>query len=89
MKDKTTKWLVIGAVISMVIMIVGYFLWTNLVPIQDINSYSPQELRDVQEELAINYPLGSFLLNLGFVGFSSTLLALVVRQILSFIKKKQ
>jgi hypothetical protein len=28
-------------------------------------------------------------LNLGFVGFSSTLLALVVRKLLAFIKKKQ
>jgi|GEM_PF-533906 len=89
MKDRTTKWLVIGVVVSAVMMIIGYFLWTNLVPVQDVSSFSPQELREVQKEMAINYPLGSFLLNLGFVGFSSTLLALVVRQILSFIKKKQ
>lgn len=88
MKDKTTKWLVIGIVVSAVIMIVGYFLWTNLVPLQDIESYSPQELRDVQMELAINYPLGSFLLNLGFLGFSSSLLGLVLKQIISFVKKK-
>lgn len=89
MKDKTTKWLISGVVISAIMMIIGYFLWTNLVPLQDINSYSPQELRDIQKELAINYPLGSLLLNLGFVGFSSTLLALVVRKLLAFIKKKQ
>lgn len=88
MIDKTTKWLVIGIVVSAVIMIVGYFLWTNLVPLQDIESYSPQELRDVQMELAINYPLGSFLLNLGFLGFSSSLLGLVLKQIISFVKKK-
>ncbi|MER2064198.1 MAG: hypothetical protein ABS873_06065 [Alkalibacterium sp.] len=89
MKDRTTKWLVIGAVVSAVMMIAGYFLWTNLVPLQDASSYSPQELREIQKELAINYPLGSFLLNLGFVGFSSTLLALVLKHLLSFIKKKQ
>lgn len=89
MKDKTTKWLISGVVISAIMMIIGYFLWTNLVPLQDINSYSPQELRDIQKERAINYPLGSLLLNLGFVGFSSTLLALVVRKLLAFIKKKQ
>ncbi|GEK89392.1 hypothetical protein SAMN04488100_1282 [Alkalibacterium putridalgicola] len=89
MRDKITNWLIIGIIVSVVMMIVGYFLWTNLVPLQDINSYSPQELRDIQKELAINYPLGSLLLNLGFVGFSSTLLALVVRKLLAFIKKKQ
>jgi len=89
MKDRTTKWLVIGAVVSAVMMIIGYFLWTNLVPVQDVSSFSPQELREVQKEMAINYPLGSFLLNLGFVGFSSALLALVIRQLLSFIKGEQ
>ncbi|SFC17090.1 hypothetical protein SAMN04488102_103295 [Alkalibacterium subtropicum] len=89
MKDRTTKWLVAGAVVSAVVMIIGYFLWTNLAPLQDINSYSPQELRNVQKEQAINYPLGSLLMNLGFVGFSSSLLALVVRQLLAFLKKKE
>ncbi|OJF93745.1 hypothetical protein [Alkalibacterium sp. 20] len=89
MKDKTNKWLVRGLIISAVVMIVGFFLWTNLVPLQDVGTYSPQELRDVQKELAINYPLGSFLMNLGFLGFSSTLLALVLRQIIVFIKKRE
>ncbi|WP_368645994.1 hypothetical protein AB4027_03535 [Alkalibacterium putridalgicola] len=89
MRDKITNWLIIGIIVSVVMMIVGYFLWTNLMPIDNISSYSPQELRDVQKERAINYPLGSLLLNLGFVGFSSTLLALVVRKLLAFIKKKQ
>lgn len=89
MKDKIAKWLVMGAVISAVIMVVGFFLWTNLVPLQDMGSYSPRELREVQKELAINYPLGSFLLNLGFVGFSSSLLGLVLRQVVSYVKKKQ
>lgn len=89
MKDKTTKWLVSVLIVSAVLMIVGFFLWTNLVSLQDINSYSPRELRDIQKELAINYPLGSFLLNLGFLGFSSSLLALVTRQLLSILKKKQ
>ena len=89
MRDKITNWLIIGIIVSVVMMIVGYFLWTNLMPIDNINNYSPQELRDVQKELAINYSLGSLLMNLGFVVFSSTLLALVVRQLLAFIKKKQ
>lgn len=88
MKDKTTKWLVTITAVSAVIMIVGVLLWTNLVPLQDIESYSPQQLREAQMELAINYPLGGFLLNLGFLGFSSSLLGLVMRQILSYIKKK-
>ncbi|WP_423188710.1 hypothetical protein ACO1PF_08945 [Alkalibacterium sp. f15] len=89
MKDKTNKWLVRGLIISAVVMIVGFFLYVNLVPLQDVGTYSPQELRAVHKELAINYPLGSFLLNLGFLGFSSTLLALVLRQIITFIKKKE
>lgn len=88
-KNKTTKWLISIIIVSMVLMVVGFFLWTNLVPLQDIESYSPQELRDVQIELALNYPLGSFLLNLGFLGFSSALLILVVKQITGFIKKKR
>ncbi|GEK91415.1 hypothetical protein [Alkalibacterium kapii] len=88
MKDKTTKWLIIGVIISVVVMIVGFVLWTNLDPVQDVESLSPKELRNIQKDRAIHYPLGSLLLNIGFVGFTFTLLTLVIRQLLSFFKKK-
>ncbi|MDZ7834956.1 MAG: hypothetical protein U5K84_06060 [Alkalibacterium sp.] len=88
-REKTTIILVIGLIVSIIMMGIGFLLWTNLTPIQDIESYSPQELRDIQENMAINFPLGSILLNIGFVGFSTTLLALVLKRIMSLIKKKQ
>lgn len=88
MKDKTAKWLSSGIIISIVIMIVGFILWTNLSPIPGEDSLSPRELRNVQKEMAIHFPLGRLLLNIGFISFSLTLLALVIRQLTSFIKKK-
>lgn len=87
MQNKINKWLIIGVVLSLLMMIVGYFLWTILIPIQDFDTLSSLEVRESQRELAINYPLGAFLMNLGFVGFSSTLLALVVRKILTLLNK--
>lgn len=87
MVNKVNKWLIAGVIISVIMMIVGYFLWTILIPIQDFDTLSSLEIRESQRELALNYPLGAFLMNLGFVAFSSTLLALIVRKVLNLIKK--
>ncbi|MCC5894692.1 MAG: hypothetical protein JJU16_04455 [Alkalibacterium sp.] len=87
MKNKLNRWLVIGLIVSVVVMGIGYVLWANLSPVEDFSALTAVEIRNVQRESAINYPLGDFLLNLGFVGFSSTLLALVSRKIISLIKQ--
>lgn len=51
---------------SIIMIILGYFLWTILLPLPDANMLTSEELRQAQRELAINYPLGRALLYFGF-----------------------
>ena len=45
--------------------IVGLFLQTILIPIQDFDTISKEELKNIQLDLAINYPLGTGMLYVG------------------------
>lgn len=58
--------------ISLVTIIVGFFLWTILIPHQDAQSQTQEELKRAQRMLALNYPLGRFLLYTGFFGLISS-----------------
>jgi len=50
---------------------------------------SDVELLSAQKELALNYPLGRFLLYLGFIGFVPSLGYLVVGKIKDIINKSR
>lgn len=80
MKDKLDKGLILGIVVSILSMIIGYFLWTNLVPIQDFDTLTALEAAQAQKELAINYPVGTFMMNSGFIVFSICLAVYVGRR---------
>ena len=54
--------------ISIVLIIIGYFLWTILFPIQDLHTFTTTEHLTAQKQLALNYILGRFLLYIGFTG---------------------
>ena len=60
------KWLF---AISIIMTIVGYFLQTILIPIQDFDQITKEELKRIQLEVAINYPLGTTLLYFGVFYF--------------------
>lgn len=83
MSNRVNKWLVAGLVISLIMMIVGYFLWAIDVPADRLAELNPEEVNQMQQELALNYSAGAVLLNLGFVTFTGTLLGLVIRKLLS------
>lgn len=51
--------------ISLFMTIVGLFLQTILIPIQDFDTISKEELKNIQLDLAINYPLGTGMLYVG------------------------
>ncbi len=55
--------------LSIISIIIGYFLWTILIPIQDFHLMNDVEILQAQQELALNYPLGRFLLYTGFISF--------------------
>lgn len=85
-RKKTAK---IILILSIVVIIVGYFLWTILIPIQDIEIMSDAELLRAQKELALNYPLGRLLLYLGFTGFILSLGYLVIGKIKDIISRSR
>lgn len=55
--------------ISIAAIIVGYFLWTVLIPIQDFHLMEPKKILRAQKELAVYYSLGRFLLYVGSLAF--------------------
>ena len=67
--------------ISIISIIVGYFLWTILIPIQDFNAMSPLELIEGQQIYALNYPLGRFLMITGFIGLLISIVYLINQKI--------
>ncbi|MDN6294477.1 MAG: hypothetical protein L0J41_07110 [Alkalibacterium sp.] len=69
------------SIISIVVIIIGYFLWTILFPIQDINTLTDAELLATQKQFALNYSLGRFLLYLGFTGVIGSSLYLFMKAI--------
>jgi hypothetical protein len=50
---------------SLFITVVGFFLKKLLIPIQDFDTISQEELKNIQLDLAINYPLGTGMLYVG------------------------
>lgn len=82
MRNRVNKWLVAGLFISLIMMIIGYFLWAIDVPADVLAGLTAEEVNQMQQEQALNYSAGSFLLNLGFVTFTGTLMALVIRKLL-------
>lgn len=53
------------SLLSFCLIAIGYILQAILIPLQDTNSISNNELLEFQKEYAINYPLGTGLLYLG------------------------
>lgn len=66
---------------SILMMVIGYFLWTILIPIQDFHLMTEQEVLHSQKQFAINYPLGKFLLYLGFINLITSSLYFVGNKI--------
>ena len=61
-------------IISICLIVLGYFLWTILFPVQDVNLMSAEELLALQKEVAINYELGRMMM---YVGGISAIISLV------------
>ncbi len=72
--------------LSIIVIIVGYFLWTILIPMQDFHLMTDAEIRLAQQEFALNYPLGRFLLYTGFTTLILSSMYLIVYAIKSRIK---
>lgn len=51
--------------LSFSLIVIGFFLQTILIPLQDLDLISRQDLLALQKEYALNYPLGTGLLYLG------------------------
>lgn len=83
---KADKWLMIGLSISILSLLTGYLLWAGFSTAEQFDQLPPLERYEIQQTLAVNYEWGAFLLNAGFTGFSTTLLALLVRKALKVIK---
>lgn len=72
MKINGDKLLIIGLIASILSIIIGYLLWDILIPIQDYNLSTKEQLLEAQKEAAINPTLGRFLLYFGFIGLAIT-----------------
>lgn len=62
---------------GIILLTVGYFLQTILLPIQDIDILSAEELLQLQKEVALNYPLGQGLMFLGGIGMMISIILYV------------
>lgn len=87
MKSKSNKIIFSFLIISLVIIIIGYFLWAILIPIQDFSPMDKQETIRMQKELSLNYDLGRLLLYTGFFGLISSTIILISNKI-KVIKNK-
>lgn len=65
---------IVFLIISICLIVLGYFLWTILFPVQDVNLMSAEELLALQKEVAINYELGRMMM---YVGGISAIISLV------------
>lgn len=61
--------------LSVVLIIIGFLLQANFIPLQVFNSISREELLSYQKEYAINYPLG---IGLFYLGFSVLILIIIL-----------
>jgi len=81
MKLNYSKIAKVVLILSIIIIIVGYFLWTILIPIQDFHLMTEPEILMAQKQFALNYPLGRFLLYAGFIGLITSAGYLIVKAI--------
>ena len=71
---KSKRLPIVFLIISICLIVLGYFLWTILFPVQDINLMSAEELLTLQKEVALNYELGRIMM---YVGGISAIISLV------------
>lgn len=87
-KDNLIKKCLLGILLSIIAMIIGFFLSEMLLPFQDSHLMTEAELLEAEIEYAVNYPLGIFLLRTGFFVFISCVFFLIVRVLrLIYLKK--
>ncbi|MCH4168625.1 MAG: hypothetical protein LKF42_05180 [Streptococcaceae bacterium] len=74
---------------SIVVLLAGYLLTVNLIPIQDLETsqLSHQQKIELLNELAINYPLGNKLIILGIIMCSISAIIFGYNWLLAKFKK--
>ncbi len=75
-------------VLSFAVTVIGFFLQTILIPMQDFDLISNEELKQIQMDLAINYPLGHAMLYGGLTVFLCSSMYLVILFIRNFLRTK-
>lgn len=78
---KNSKVLILGLVLCIVVTVVGFFLYTSLIPIQDFDLLTQAEKIAFQKETAINYPLGNIMFHGGIAGSVICAVLLIVIKI--------
>lgn len=71
--------------LSIGLIIMGFLLQANFIPLQDFDSISREELLAFQKEYAINYPLGISLFYIGLF----LLLLVIILLIIKIIRLKR
>lgn len=84
MKSNVNKIILLCLVLFTLMIIIGYFLWAILIPIQDFDLIDSKEQLRTRKELVLNYTLGENLLHIGFI---SSLILLILNQVMA-IKNK-
>lgn len=81
MKFDASKIAKIVLIFSIILIIVGYFLWTIMLPLPDYYTYSEAQHLVLQKRFAFNYPLGRFLLYVGFTSLFTSIGYLIIQAI--------
>ena len=80
-KFNVNKIIIVCLILSTLTIIIGYFLWAILIPIQDFDPIDREELLRTQKELALNYTVGKNMLYIGFFGFICSAICLLLNKI--------
>lgn len=86
---KKKRFPLIFLLISVFLIVLGYFLWTILIPIQDIDLMSKAELLTLQKEVALNYELGRIMMLIGMIGSLTSVVLIARIQFRKVIRGKQ
>lgn len=78
MKGRKVSFIVL--MISILIIIVGYFLWAILFPVQDLNMMSQEDIWALQKEVALNYELGKGMMWTGICGICVSIFLLFLQR---------
>lgn len=65
--------------LSMGLIIIGFLLRAIIIPLQDLDSISREELLAFQKEYSINYPLGTGLLYIGLFLLILVIILLIIK----------